>query len=164
MKKVLLSMCLALVALVASAQKGDKYVGANVSYNNEVSNVGIGVKGQYYITDKLRGEASADYFLKKDGLSMWDINANVHYLFNVADKFKVYPLAGVGYTNWKVSFDDDEVLGEGGSSSTGKIAINLGGGAQYELSEKMVINAELKYQIIDNYNSLVFGVGIAFKI
>ena len=164
MKKVLLSMCLALVALGASAQKGDKFVGANVSYNNEVSNVGIGVKGQYFFTDKLRGEASADYFLKKDGLSMWDINANVHYLFNVADKFKVYPLAGVGYTNWKVSFDDDEVLGEGGSSSTGKIAINLGGGAQYELSEKMVINAELKYQIIDNYNSLVFGVGVAFKI
>lgn len=164
MKKVLLSMCLALVALGASAQKGDKYVGANISYNNEVSNVGIGVKGQYYFTDKLRGEASADYFLKKDGLSMWDINANVHYLFNVADKFKVYPLAGVGYTNWKVSFDDDELLGGGGSSSSGKIAINLGGGAQYELSEKMVINAELKYQIIDNYNSLVFGVGIAFKI
>lgn len=164
MRKVLLSVCLAFAAIAAQAQTGDKFVGANVSYNNEVSNVGIGVKGQYFFTDKLRGEASADYFLKKDGLSMWDINTNVHYLFNVADKFKVYPLAGVGYTNWKVSFDDDELLGEGGSSSTGKIAINLGGGAQYELSEKMVINAELKYQIIDNYNSLVFGVGIAFKI
>lgn len=48
MRKVLLSVCLAFAAIAAQAQTGEKFVGANLSYSNEISNVGIGVKGQYY--------------------------------------------------------------------------------------------------------------------
>ena len=25
---------------------------------------------------------------------MWDVNINFHYLFNITDKFKVYPIVG----------------------------------------------------------------------
>ncbi len=133
----------------------------NLSYGSEIENLGIGVKGQYYFTDNWRGEASFDYFLKKNNLTMWDINANVHYLFDVAQDVKVYPLAGLGYTNWRVS--GLEVLGEKvPSTSSGEIAVNLGGGVQYDLSSELKLSAELKYQIINNYNQLVFGVGFAY--
>lgn len=81
MKKFFLMLCVALLSVGAFAQvKGDKSVGLNLSYGTEISNLGIGVKGQYNFTDAIRGEASFDYFLKKDGLKMWDININAHYL------------------------------------------------------------------------------------
>lgn len=95
MKKLLLLVCAAVMSLSASAQAGDKALGAQLVFGSETNSLGFGVKGQYYFTDHIRGEGSFDYFFKRKGLSMWDVNANVHYLFDVADKFKVYPLAGL---------------------------------------------------------------------
>ena len=161
MKKLLLLVCAAVMSLSASAQAGDKALGAQLVFGSETNSFGLGVKGQYYFTDQLRGEASVDYFFKNKGVSMWDINANVHYLFDVADKFKVYPLAGLGYTNWSYKYEFPGLPVVEGSD--GRLAVNLGGGAEYELTKDLSVNAELKYQIISNYNQLVLGVGVACK-
>ena len=161
MKKLLLLVCAAVMSLSASAQAGDKALGAQLVFGSETNNIGLGVKGQYYFTDQLRGEASVDYFFKNKGVSMWDINANVHYLFDVANKVKVYPLAGLGYTNWSYKLEYDNVTLAKGTD--GRLAVNLGGGAEYELTKDLSVNAELKYQIISNYNQLVLGVGVAYK-
>ena len=150
------------MSLSASAQAGDKAVGAQLVFGSETNSIGVGVKGQYYFTDQIRGEASFDYFLKNKGISMWDINANVHYLFDVANKVKVYPLAGLGYTNWsyKYEYPGHSVI----EGSDGRLAINLGGGAEYELTKDLSVNAEMKYQIVsNNYSQLVLGVGVAYK-
>ena len=162
MKKLLLLVCAAVMSLSASAQAGDKAVGAQLVFGSETNSIGFGVKGQYYSTDQIRGEGSFDYFLKNKGISMWDINANVHYLFDVANKVKVYPLAGLGYTNWsyKYEYPGHSVI----EGSDGRLAINLGGGAEYELTKDLSVNAELKYQIVsNNYSQLVLGVGVAYK-
>ena len=161
MKKLLLLVCAAVMSLSASAQAGDKALGAQLVFGSETNNIGLGVKGQYYFTDQLRGEASVDYFFKNKGVSMWDINANVHYLFDVANKVKVYPLAGLGYTNWSYKYEFPGLPVVEGSD--GRFAVNLGGGAEYELTKDLSVNAELKYQIISNYNQLVLGVGVACK-
>ena len=161
MKKLLLLVCAAVMSLSASAQAGDKALGAQLVFGSETNSIGLGVKGQYYFTDKLRGEASVDYFFKNKGVSMWDINANVHYLFNVANKVKVYPLAGLGYTNWSYKYEFEGLPVVEGTD--GRLAVNLGGGAEYELTKNLSVNAELKYQIISNYNQLVLGVGVAYK-
>nr|WP_315456127.1 porin family protein [uncultured Prevotella sp.] len=161
MKKLLLLVCAAVMSLSASAQAGDKALGAQLVFGSETNSIGLGVKGQYYFTDQLRGEASVDYFFKNKGVSMWDINANVHYLFDVANKVKVYPLAGLGYTNWSYKLEYDNVTLAKGTD--GRLAVNLGGGAEYELTKDLSVNAELKYQIISHYNQLVLGVGVAYK-
>lgn len=166
----------------AMAQKDVKAVGLNLNYGSEISNLGIGAKFQYGITDAIRIEPSFNYYLEKDGVGLWDVNANIHYLFDVTETIKVYPLAGLGYANCKTSswggessgghmdYDESgdviwvEDEGEGGeSSSSGEIAVNLGVGAEYQLNEKLSIGAELKYQIISNFNQVVFGVGVAYK-
>lgn len=161
MKKLLLLVCAAVMSLSASAQAGDKALGAQLVFGSETNSIGVGVKGQYYFTDQIRGEASFDYFLKNKGISMWDINANVHYLFDVADKFKVYPLAGLGYTNWSYKLEYDNVTLAKGTD--GRLAVNLGGGAEYALTDNVSVNAEAKWQIVNNYNQLVLGVGVAYK-
>ena len=175
MKKNLLFALFAIISMGAFAQVGEKTIGLNVSYGTEIKNIGIGVKGQYNFTDAIRGEASFDYFLKKDGLSMWDANLNAHYLFPLGNKLKVYPLVGLSFTNWKTDLtlelddEDKEFLGEDwededlGSWSESKFGINLGGGIQYDLTDKLVFSAEAKYQIISNFDQAVFSVGIAYK-
>ena len=185
MKKILLTLCVALVSTCSFAQKGEQKIGLNLSYGTEISNIGLGAKYQYGITDAIRLEGSFDYFFKKDNLSMWDINVNAHYLFPISEKFKVYPLVGLTYTNWKCKLDwessNEDYSGAGlfsgendhnfwaddsegsSSSSTGKFGVNLGGGIQYDINTKWTANFEVKYQLISDYNQAVFGIGIAYK-
>ena len=186
MKKLFMVAIILMVGVSAAmAQKDVKAVGLNLNYGSEIKNVGIGAKFQYGITEAVRIEPSFNYYLEKDGLSMWDLNANVHYLIDVAEKTKVYPLAGIGYANFKSSWgfeydeeydygdyyslksrngwDYDEEDMEGGSVNSGEIVVNLGVGAEYQLNEKLSIGAELKYQIISNFNQLVFGIGATYR-
>lgn len=166
MKRLFLALVIAAVSICAFAQKGQKAVGVNLSYGSEIKNLGIGLKGQYNFTDALRSELSFDYFLKKDGVTFWDANLNLHYLFELSERAKVYPLAGITYGHTSVKWDDADyydVHVNGGSASDGKIGFNAGGGIQYDISDNLFVNAELKYQYIDHFDQLVVSVGLGYK-
>ena len=53
MKKLLLLVCAAVMSLSASAQAGDKALGAQLVFGSETNSLGFGVKGQYYFTDHI---------------------------------------------------------------------------------------------------------------
>ena len=166
----------------AMAQQGEKAVGANINYGSEISNLGIGVKFQYGLTDVIRFEPSFTYYLKKDGCNFFNLDANVHYLYNIDDKVTLYPLAGIGFAKIKFSaegysgsYGDTGIGGSGdygdygdygepaGEISFNEFALNLGVGAEYKLQDNLSVGAELKYQIINNFNQLVLGVGFTYK-
>lgn len=158
MKKVLLTLCLACAGLTAVAQeKGDKAIGAKVVYATEFERLGFSLKGQYNITKPLRAEASFTYFLKKYEANLWMLDLNAHYLFNVADKVNVYPLAGLSYSHASVSFLDETV-------SKGKFGFNLGGGVDYSLTDKISLNAEAKYLFVNEGNTPLISAGLSFKL
>ena len=190
MKKLLLTLACAMTSLFASAQAKTAAVGLNLNYGTEIESLGLGVKGSYCFTDHIRGEASFNYFFPKDHFTMWEINANAHYLFNVADKFKVYPLVGLTYVHghWgnKYSvgggnFDGGVDLGDGDwgygapmrkangeltvkeSYNTGKFGVNLGGGAQYDLTDNLMLNFEVKYSLVSDLDQCVISLGAAYK-
>lgn len=153
MKKIFLTMLVVLVSVSAMAQDKKFGVGFNLLYGTEIKNVGFGVKGQYYATEAVRVEANAAYYMKKNDLKMWDVNVVGHYLIPVANNMYVYPLAGVGITNWSTNILNNKA----------KFTINLGGGYQFDVAEDFAINAEIKYQIIDSYNQAVFAIGAVYK-
>lgn len=159
MKRMVMVVVMALSAAFLFAQeKGDMGAGVNLSYGTKdgFSNFGIGAKYQYNILDNLRIEPSANYFLKKDYVSMWDINANMHYLFSLGESFRLYPLAGVALVGVKV--------GEGEySASDSKFGFNIGGGAEYLLTEQFALNLEIKYQIVSDFDRPIFSLGAAYK-
>lgn len=160
MKKFFIIALMAFVGMSAYAQseKGDMAAGVNVSYGTKdgFSNIGIGGKFQYNLTDAIRIEPSANYFLKKDYVSMWDANVNVHYLFNVAEKLTVYPLAGASLVGVKVDLGED-------SASESKFGFNVGAGAQYWLTETFGLNFDFKYQMVSDFDRPVFSLGAVFK-
>lgn len=165
MKKYFLIIFAAFISLGASAQKGEQNIGAHVLYGTDASNFGLGVKYQYNVTNAIRLEGVADYYLKTDGFSMFDVNINGHYLFHF-NKFTVYPLIGINYTHWKseASLDDVGFEGEEISLKDGSIGLNIGGGAQYNLTDRLRVGAEIKYQTISGASTAVIGVGVTYAL
>lgn len=162
-KKLFATLLVAVIGVSAVAQeKGDVAVGANISYGTEISSPGIGVKGQYNLTDAVRGEASFDYFLENSGMKMFDVCLNLHYLFSAGEKVSVYPLAGLSVTNFTAKYEYQE-YDYSDSLSTTKLGVNLGGGVQYAVNEKVNIGLELKYQIISGFDQFILAAGFAYK-
>ncbi len=157
------------------AQKDEKSIGLNLGYGSEVKNFAIGAKFNYGLTDQIRLSPSFNYFLPKDGFSGWELNADAHYLFDVAPKIKIYPLAGLTFTGWRFDwggmlddwedeygydFEDED---GGGSSTETKFGINLGGGINYQLTNKLDIGFELKYSIVSDFDQFVPSINLTYK-
>jgi len=137
----------------AFAQKGIQAVGAHLAYGTEIESLGIGVKYQYNFTDNLRFEPSINYFFENDGVDMFDLNANVHYLFPMASNIRVYPLAGLTFASWDAGKSFDNIT---------RLGVNLGGGAEFDLTNNLMLNFELKYQFVSDLDQAIFNVGIAY--
>ena len=147
---------------VSAQSAGDKAVGGYLAIgmgeigNESFNNVGIGAKFQYNITDPIRLEGALTLFLKKDNVSMWDMSAYGHYLFNVADKLTVYPLVGLGVYGWKTDLGDVNL-------SDSKFAFTFGGGLDYVIANNLSLNAELKYKLVEDMNRFVISAGVTYK-
>jgi outer membrane protein X len=173
-KKVamMLVVATAFAVNVSAQEKGDMAagLGAAVGMGDELTNFGIGAKFQYNITTPIRLEGSFTYFLPKDQLagmsiSMWDLSINGHYLFSLSESLSLYPLAGIGILG--VSADAEVDLGGYGtyeaSASTTNFGFNLGGGVDWKLSEKLVLNGQLKYMISGDWSRLIISAGVAYR-
>ena len=134
----------------AFAQKGIQAFGVNLGYGSEIESASIGVKYQYNITNNIRLEPSANYFFEKRGVDMFDFNANAHYLIPTENNIRLYPLAGLTFTRW----DFGKVAN--------RLGLNIGGGAEYDVSDNLFVNFELKYQIIKDLDQAVFNVGLTY--
>ena len=179
MKRIVLALFLVLfTAEGAFAQKkGETTFGVNMAYGIKVPNVGMELEMHYGILDDIRLEASFDYLFRNKAINMWDLNLNAHYVIPVSKHVGLYPLVGFAYTNWGVkanwSVEDKEIadkiedmglLTEGKvSGHTGKIGANLGVGADYNLSEKLALNLEAKYQLLSDLSQVVFSCGVTYK-
>jgi outer membrane protein X len=158
-----LTMCVA----AGAQEKGDMAAGGSLvlGSGDSFTNIGVGAEFRYNVTNPLRLEGSFTYFLKKDYLTMWDLSVNGHWLFPVADRITVYPLAGLGILNYGYDYSVD-LGGWGsydGSGSTSDFAFNLGGGIDLKLTDKLILNAELKYKISDVWDRLLLSAGVAYK-
>jgi outer membrane protein X len=155
MKKYLALVIVVLIGVAtASAQKGEMAVGGNLLYGTEINSVGLGAKFQYGILDHLRGEASFNYYFQNKGFRMWDLNANAHYLFDITEKFRAYPLAGLTVVNKSYADVDDSIT---------RFGLNLGGGCDYNINENWRVNAEFKYSIVSTIDQAVFSLGAVYK-
>ena len=131
MKKLMLVAAMMLVCIGVSAQSQKKQfaVGGNIGvgiYENNYSPLGFGPKFQFYFWKQWRGEASFNYWTKKDNLGYMDFNANAHYVFDVAKNVNVYPLAGITVVA-------THGLPEGRDNQT-MAGFNIGGGAEFFLA------------------------------
>ena len=176
MKKLFITMCVALLSMTAQAQeKGDFAIGARggvsfakVEFGNLKENVtrfGIGAFGQYSFSNHWRLELEGMYHPKKDHVSDFTLGLGIQYLVNVAEDFKIYPQVGYalafvhseGYT---------ETLSPGSTITTHSQnstdgGIQFGVGFQYNAGENWFLGADYKFQpgIFGNCHNISLGVG-----
>ena len=181
-KAAMLVIALVMVAFgSAKAQEaGDMAVGGNlgISTGSSVTSFGVGGKFQYGITKDIRGEGSFSYFL--GDFKYWDLSVNAHYLIGIpsVEKLKVYPLAGLslvgtggggdgdgvyygsGWDDPNLIYDEDGVSGGSGTS----FGFNIGAGGQYQLTDKLYLQGELKYRIGETgFSKFMVVAGVAYK-
>ena len=156
MKKIFLAVALLAMGSSAFAQpKGDLSLGANLAFQTSGSDIGIGAKARYGLSERVRLDAGLTYFLPKASVSSLELAVNAHYLFPLKDsKFTLYPLAGLGYYHTLVS----------GGLSAGKFLADFGGGASYKLSEGLSLGAEAKYLLVSGLNSPQISVHAMFDL
>lgn len=139
----------------AFAQKGIQAAGVHLSYGTKIESLGIGVKYQYNITDNIRLEPSMNYFFENNGIDQFDINANAHYLFPMASNVRVYPLVGLTFAKWDAGKDMS-------AGDVTRLGVNAGGGAEMDITDNLMLNFELKYQFVSDFDQAIFNVGIAY--
>lgn len=171
MKKVLIIAILAMSGVCAFAQKGEKSAGINLNFGTTAKNVGLGAKFQYGITDAIRIEPSLTYYF--GGSGMLDITANAHYVFNIVPKFNVYPLVGIGFDmcryetmdfgDWLENFLMEEDF-ETKHETDVCFKFNFGAGAEYDITSRIALGLELRYEVITGgYSQFVAGIGAKYK-
>ena len=138
------------MSTAAFAQKGVTAIGVQGAYDDFNGQFGVGVKLQQGFAQQFRAEIGADLFFKKNDLSMFDINANFHWVIPVASVFNVYPLAGAN-----IAFFNHEI--------PTRLGLNLGGGLELYVAEKVKLVGEAKYIISDNgFSRFGANLGVAF--
>ena len=153
------------VAVNAQSEKGKMALGGNfnIGLDHGYNNFGLGAKYSYNFINHLRGEASFDYFFKKEHVSQWDINANLHYVFDIKQKHGIYPLAGFAYLHQHFSYKSP--LGTV-TANTGHVGFNLGLGYEFLVSSHFKIGAEGKLQCLwhdgDCGSRGVISIGAAY--
>lgn len=154
MKKILFSALIALFAIsAASAQEQTKWgVGPKIAvYTHTGADgaiFGVGAVGRYSFTDRWRVEPSIVALCRK-GCSV-EIAADVHYLFNLTDGWKIYPVAGLGVTDI-------------GPYAFG---MDLGVGTDFRLSSRWDLTAGAKWMPVfkkGRKNPIAISVGGVYK-
>ena len=176
MKRIILVALLALISIGAYAQEGKFGAGIGVVYGTEISTVGVGVMGQYYFNDHVRGEVGANIYAKNGDTSTWDANLNFHYLINLAkNRLYLYPLMGVSFSFWKFG-NDIESVGVNDATMGGdedgaiyaqykdmkefRFGPNIGLGLQFNINARTSITLEGRYQMIGDFNQGIAGLSV----
>lgn len=156
MKKILTFVCVLMLGMgVSQAQvhQGETAAGVNMVYGSEIKSLGLGARFQYGVLDQLRAEVGFNFFFEHDHKTWCDVNVNAHYLLGLLnDQFFLYPLVGLNYTMAKYNSDEENHIG-----------LNVGAGAEYEITDHIGVNLEYRHTIVRKVDQGVIGLGINYK-
>ncbi|MBQ4913927.1 outer membrane beta-barrel protein [Maribacter sp. MMG018] len=165
--KIILCMTLLLLGVQYSKAQDEMRIGGMLAYGTEVENIGIGVTAAFPIMDKMTIAPSFIFYLPKDEfgvkINWFELNANANYYFLDEGNLDVYGLGGLNFSSVSVKYDNASIYGSGLSASDGRVGLNLGGGANFDIGTSFLLFSELKYVIIDQ-GQLVIAAGVKFSL
>lgn len=155
MKKLLLCLAFAAFSISDFAQVDLSSV-AKIGYQTGTKRVGIGVDARYGFQNNLRIAPEIIFYFPKDHITGLDINVDFHYLIPLSPAAKFYPLIGGAIDNNYYSREGEK------SYADTHFGFNIGGGVDYDLSEKNYLNAQFRYTL-NKYNYGFFTLGYGFR-
>lgn len=157
---LLVSLICSLPALHAQFE-GTFGVGLHTGYASAVERPGAGIHLHYYRTNNLRFAPGFTRYLEANGMRIWMVEGDLHYILPLNYAASLYPLAGIHYTNWHhhreaALFPTEEEY------TRHRLGSSLGIGYQYDIGYRVRANLELKYQFIRDYSQVLFTAGFGF--
>ncbi|HAF29428.1 MAG TPA: hypothetical protein DCG75_10315 [Bacteroidales bacterium] len=141
--------------------------GGGLVYGTEQKTIGFNLRGQYSITESIDLVGGFTFYLPnkekqtiflatiESKTTMWAFDIDGHYNFELMDKLKVYPLAGLNIAGVSVDVNGSKV-------SDTEVGFNIGAGATYEITDKLAGLFETKYTI-GNFDQAVITLGVLYK-
>lgn len=168
MKKTLFVFAAFLMAGMGQLFAQDvKRIGGQLIYGTDINNLGIGAIAEFPIAKRMVLSPSLSFYFPKDEgfvkTSAFELNGNLNYTIQDDNNILFYGIAGLNYTNWKVKSDMSFVGGPSNySSNLGRLGLNLGAGANFDIGRSFLPFAEAKY-IIGDLDRLVLAAGLKFN-
>lgn len=164
-KTSLISFILIFFAKQVSSQIN---AGIGLDYGSEVEEAGLDVRLGYKLDNQwnLVGDASL-FFLDNDQRFVecryWnEINVNAHYYFLTEEQvISPYGLAGLGFTFVGTEYDDHPAFGDSEFDDS-ELGLNLGGGIDFNVNERLKPFAEVKYLLSDDLDQGEISVGVKY--
>ena len=66
-------------------------------------------------------------------------------------------------SGWDDIFGDIEDAADAGGTSANKFMFNVGAGIEYDITSKLAVSAEIKYQYIQYFNRLPINIGVTYR-
>ncbi|WP_019037219.1 hypothetical protein [Psychroflexus tropicus] len=156
MKYLILSLSLAF-ALSTQAQN---LAGAQVSFDSDRDNAGIGFKGVFALTNSLSFSPDINYFFRRSDFVT--VNTDLHLDLAKGNNLKFYGLGGLHFGTFRNITNRSGFLGFNRNADV-NLGVNLGLGAQLFTKENFRLFTEGKY-IISELDRFVLSVGMLFSL
>ena len=164
MKKLLftlLLLCLLMGSKAFAQFEKTVGVGAHVKYGVEIESMGAGIHLHYYHTNNLRFAPAFTYYVPQKGNTVWEAEADAHYIVPVSVSASLYPIIGLNYSNR--NFDASKAgFPEEKDWTKRRLGANIGVGAQHDIRYRLRANFELKYQYVKDFSQISFMAGVGF--
>ena len=156
MKKfIIIALLAVMTALGARAEAGDFSLSGQFAYASKHSMAGLGLQLQYEPIVNWRLAPEFIYYFKNDGLSAYNVNANIHFVIPTSHSFAIYPLAGFSYAHYEA---DAGYVG----TSVSRCGANVGLGAQYLIKDHLHFYTEQRFHILKDFNQSVTVLGLKY--
>lgn len=169
MKRLLI--CISLFILFFSVNSYAQHIslGGGIPYNFTAETPGLNLRGYYNMGEHFCFGPELTFFLPKTEIhdmeeietTIWEINVNAHYIFEVSEHLGIYPIIGLNYTREK---EDISYLltGETEEKMVDAVGMNIGGGFHLPLPH-FVPFVEYEY-VVGDLSEHILTVGIFFSI
>ncbi|HRW63319.1 MAG TPA: outer membrane beta-barrel protein [Bacteroidales bacterium] len=158
---------------IALATGGEYEFKENLYYNNTF---GIDLRASYNINKKYKLVPDIKFYLPKKesfegtgGESKTTVvafNLNLHYITNPRKDYKLYLLAGAHVGGWIIKDNHIPAVGPQDPLDINEFKIvpggNVGGGMQFNVGNRTLFYAEIKY-VISKAHQLVFSPGLIYE-
>lgn len=163
MKKTLITILFAVLCICTYAQKSSLVFDLNYRSKIDDAKYGIGANYRYSLPYNIRLAANVTAYIPSDSNLGLDISINGHYLVNIIDNFRLYPVIGVVASNHSFSAVPN-------NRNITDLGCNLGLGAEFDLSDRGFLNFEFNQLLLkkekpewySNYAIFSIGYGIRF--
>lgn len=146
MKKIILMAVMCVMTVSAMAQIKSIDVKGNLR-----GDFGLGVGITMPLQENIDFSPNFNYYFTEG--TIFTIDADFHYNFNLDQNWTVYPLIGLLW------FHSAPEIGE----DYNKIGANIGGGARYHIDSQWAVFSEAKYQWVSDFDETFFSLGVSYK-